>query len=146
MTRTEVLEALRASGYDGPVSYTKLKLEELLGERTAGPQAPVTNAEVEQAHRDLEEAEKPGRTKVRGRNAVVTAVPFDNEETTSFYGSIKHGDDCKISGEVRAKFKFVRYYKSDTQEYVEVRGGKSGHVRTRCFKPDLLRTMKGKMP
>lgn len=94
----------------------------------------------------LAELLPPGKAKVRGRNPVATAIPFDNEETTSFYGSIKHGDDCKVAGEVRAKFKFVRYYKSDTQEYVEVRGGKSGHVRTRCFKPDLLRTMKGKMP
>jgi hypothetical protein len=146
VTRTEVLEALRAAGYTGPVSYTKARLEELLGEQTGEPQAAEEPLSELYDLVPEEDRPTPGRAKVRGRNPVATAIPFDNEEVESFYGSIKHGDDCKISGQQRAKFTFVRYYKSDTQEYVEVRGGKSGHVRTRCFKPDLLRTMKGKMP
>ena len=44
-TRAELVQQLRDSGYTGPVSYTKTRLEELLAERSASaPDSPETEA------------------------------------------------------------------------------------------------------
>lgn len=127
MNREEVITALRATGYDGPISYTKGKLEEML----ENAQATGTNAEAE-----------------------VTVAPLEGDddwdaevklsEWQGLKGPHKVGDQhvagttVKVDGIDRKKFEFLHYYRSSSQEYVAVRGPLPKRGNNRYIEPKRI--------
>lgn len=120
MTRTELLEALRAAGYTGPTSYTKSRLEELLAATTEVlPPVEQTDEEWEGEVVQLDEWRGlRGPHHVREKKVPGTAV--------------------KIEGIARKKFEFISYYRSESQEYVTVRGPLPNHGNTRYIEPKRI--------
>jgi len=138
MTRAELLEALSQAGYTGPTSYIKSKLEELLRAQQGDAIPSASDTELDQL---IDVLKKPPAPK----KGAIVARPLDDDEIrlTSWMG-LEAGDLIKVKGQNRATFTFVNYYKSPTQEYVNCRGGKKGHMKDRAFAPDLIMTMRNK--
>lgn len=53
------------------------------------------------------------------------------------WNGIANGDLVKVKGE-QGTFRFWFHHKDETQEYVEVIGGKGGHMQRRSFSPDRI--------
>ena len=125
-TRKELLEALEAAGYDGPVSYTKPRLEELLAEAKGEQRETVESpADEEDAKWEGEEIHLTEWMGLKG--------PHVDEA----------GDDCrgttvKVDGMPGKTFEFLSYYRSESQEYVTVRGPLPNHANNRYLTPDRI--------
>jgi hypothetical protein len=57
---------------------------------------------------------------------------------------LKSGDIIRVEGCPRAYFEFRFFYRDDHQEFVEVYGGKRSHEKVRAFRPERLRTTRGR--
>ena len=73
-------------------------------------------------------------------------LPFQEEGDLILteWNGLKEGHLFKVEGCPRAKFHFLFYFKNEREEYVKCHGGKAGHDITRFFKPERLRTMRGR--
>lgn len=126
MKRDEIITALRAAGYDGPISYTKTKLEELL--TLATNVADQTDAEWE--GEEIRLTEWCGLHGPSGSTRDGDRVP---------------GTLVKVEGIARKKFEFISYYRSSSQEYVTVRGPVPGRANDRYIEPKrILHGINGK--
>jgi len=69
------------------------------------------------------------------------------------FGRLRKGDSCRVVGLTGQRFRFVRYVRTDREEYVEVYGGRKFNPARdhfgdglRCVTPDRLRTSTGGLP
>jgi len=60
------------------------------------------------------------------------------------WNGLKAGDYFKVDGQLRATFEFRFYYNDGIVEYIECYGGKRSHEKKRWFKPERLRTLRGR--
>ena len=57
---------------------------------------------------------------------------------------LKPGTIIKVEGCPRAYFEFRYYYRDSKQEFVSCYGGKRGHEKQRYFRPERIRTSRGR--
>lgn len=127
MNREEIIQALRAKGYDGPISYTKSRLEIMLevanlpDTNEAGTPPPANADDAAWEGEEVKLSEWHG---LKGPHKV---------EDQPVSGTV-----VKVEGLNRKKFEFLYYYRSSTQEYVAVRGPLPGHGNNRYIEPHRI--------
>ena len=97
---------------------------------------------------DESEADEPEDELVVGNGTKVYGkrpswAPPDAEVLFEWNG-LRVGSLFKVEGEPRATFEFRMYYRDSHQEYVECWGGKRSHEKRRWFRPERLRTLRGR--
>lgn len=114
-TRNQLVAELRSRGYDGPVSYAKNKLEQLLADRVRettpkhAPPAPV-----------------------RPQVLVLTE-----------WQGLKRGSRVKIVGERGTVYEFISYT-SGPHPYVTLLGGRRGDKKMRYIRPAKIQHAKNR--
>lgn len=156
MSRQQVIEELRSRGYDGPVSFTKGRLEEMLAEFPAlGEEEDVSLTElqadiVQDFFNELDEAEDVGAgdpppapepklgPKPRGKNrATPSPDPYVREPV---FETLTPDFDFQVRQD-RGWYHFLnRVTNPDTGEWwLEAFGGEGKHKQFRCFRPERLK-------
>lgn len=133
-SRQQLVDKIKHDG--GLITHSRLAAIEL--GRTPGP------LEIDILERMLGLRKTDEEKAVAENHAVELPDDWDGEVKLTEWCGLTDGDLVKVEGELRATFHFNFYYRSATQEYVQVTGGRKGHMRIRCFKPDRIRTLKGK--
>lgn len=73
---------------------------------------------------------------------IIDDAPSTLHHRTREWNGLVTGDKCKVSGTTRSRWEFVAYCTSPNgAEYVEVKGGKAGHVLLRAFAPERVTTI-----
>lgn len=140
-TRPKLLQALQNAS-DIPMTIGRLAGIEVRRDELEDPEASAfaTALGLEPDTVDFEIVEHVNGEPRKG------LVPWQKEGDLILteWNGLKAGDLFKVEGCPRAKFEFVFYFKNEREEYVQCAGGKSGHRLTRQFKPERLRTLRGK--
>lgn len=143
MSRQDVINELRALGYDGPVSFTKGRLEELLAEmRVPPPQAESASTMPDTADEGAfpEEAgapPPPGRKPKGRKESVSSEDPFIREAS---FETLTTDHDFQVRQD-RGWYHFIaKVTNPETGEWwVEAYGGEGKHRQFRSFRPERIK-------
>jgi hypothetical protein len=146
VNRGDVIAALKASGYDGPVSYTKGRLEELLagrGSSSAPVAQPPPPAGGPEPGTDTPAPKVGGR---RGGKKAITPRPSRFVREDSWEYSPGHVLDTEHDFQVDGEGGWFHFIAKVTNPrhghwWIDAYGGTSGHGQFRAFRPERLRRL-----
>lgn len=142
-SRAEVVQQLRDAGYDGPVSYTKARLEEILlstASPTVADNPPATGPVDTETG-----SQEPSRGR-RGRRQPY-GVPDPFERWPSWGDHLHRGVEFRVVDE-GGWFRFLNLVRNPrTGEYwVDAVGGNGKHHQSRSFRPERIKMGKNGKP